>query len=84
MPEKKRLTILWTEQALKNAISIKDYLRENFSDKEIDRFYPLLSAFEEAVSIFPKLYPQAKTKTKIRSAVLSKKLSAFYRISKNQ
>ena len=80
MPEKKALTILWTDEALKNASSIKAYLEESFSEKEIGRFYSLLSAFEEA----PKLYPQTNRKTKIRRAVLSKVLSAFYRISSNK
>jgi len=28
-------------------------------DKEIEGFYLLLATFEEAVSIFPKLYPQS-------------------------
>ena len=84
MPEKKALTILWTDEALKNASSIKAYLEESFSEKEIGRFYSLLSAFEDAVSIFPKLYPQTNRKTKIRRAVLSKMLSAFYRISSNK
>ena len=46
MPEKKALTILWTDEALKNASLIKAYLEESFSEKEIGRFYSLLSAFE--------------------------------------
>ena len=81
MPEKKFLTVLWTNNALKNASSIRAYIEENFSEKEIERFFSLLSTFEEAVSIFPKLYPQTNKKAKIRRAVLSKVLSAFYRIS---
>jgi plasmid stabilization system protein ParE len=84
MPEKKPLNILWTERAFKNASLIKTYLENNFSEKEVIRFFSLLSAFEEAVSIFPKLYPQTNRKTKIRRAVLSKVLSAFYRISSNK
>jgi len=80
MPEKKKLTVLWTDQALKNASSIKVYLEENFSGKEIEKFYSLLSAFESAVTTFPKLYPRTNRKAKIRRAVLSREVSAFYRI----
>lgn len=80
MPEKKKLTVLWTYQALKNAFSIKDYLEENFSGKEIQKFYLLLSVFESAVTTFPKLYPRTNRKARIRRAVLSREVSAFYRI----
>jgi hypothetical protein len=84
MPDKKKLIVLWTYQALKNAASIKIYLKENFSRKEIQKFYSLLSAFESAITIFPKLYPQTNKKAEIRRAVLSKEVSAFYRIIDNQ
>ena len=80
MPEKKKLNVLWTNQALSNASNIKAYLEENFSVKEINNFFSLLSAFESAVTTFPKLYPQTNKKAKIRRAVLSREVSAFYRI----
>jgi len=80
MPEKKWLTVLWTNKAFNNASSIKSYLEEKFSGKEVQKFYSLLSAFENAVKIFPKLYPQTNKKAKIRRAVLSREVSVFYRI----
>lgn len=80
MSDKEALAIYWTGKALKNASSIKVYLKENFSEREIDSFYSLLSAFEESVKVFPELYPQTNNETKIRRAVLSKVLSVFYRI----
>jgi len=84
MSEKKKLTVLWTFQALKNASSIKVYLEENFSGKEIQKFFSILSAFESAITTFPKLYPQTNKKAKIRRAVLSREFSAFYRIIHNR
>jgi hypothetical protein len=66
MPEKKLSNVLWTNEALKNATSIKEYLKENFSEKEIQGFYSLLSSFEKAVSIFPQLYPQTNKKARVR------------------
>lgn len=80
MPEKKKLTVLWTYQALKNASSVKAYLEETFTVKEINKFFLFLSTFEKAVTTFPKLYPQTNKKAKIRRAVLSREVSVFYRI----
>lgn len=84
MNKTKFTTILWTERSLQNAISIKEYLSANFSDKEIDHFYGLLQAFEIAVCAFPKLYPQSYSKKSVRRAVLNKVLSAYYRVSKGK
>ncbi|MBK7105107.1 MAG: hypothetical protein IPH62_07475 [Ignavibacteriae bacterium] len=76
----KHLEIVWSNSSLQNALSIKNYLRINFSEKEIDTFYLLLSAFENAVTLFPELYPSTSKNNEIRRAVLSRELSAFYRI----
>jgi plasmid stabilization system protein ParE len=84
MPESVKLQIRWTSQSLFHASLIKQYLLKKFTQKEVDNFYDLLSSFEEAVVLFPKLYPETKKKFKIRRAVLSKELSVFYRIAKGQ
>lgn len=81
MPKRKVASILWTERSLQNAISIKEYLISNFSDKEVDRFYAVLQSFEIAVCAFPELYPQSSVKRDIRRAVLSRVLSAYYRVN---
>lgn len=83
MPKSKVVSVLWTDQALQNAISIKEYLLLKFSDKEVDNFFSLLAAFEFAVSAFPELYPVSSARKKVRRAVLSKVLSVFYRTNKN-
>ena len=84
MPKSKVASIIWTERSLQNAISIKSYLISNFSSKEVDHFNAILQAFEIAVCAFPDLYPQSLIKRNIRRAVLSKVLSAFYRVRKDQ
>ncbi|MCG3166831.1 MAG: hypothetical protein POELPBGB_02614 [Bacteroidia bacterium] len=83
MPDKKPLPVLWTNSSLDNARSIKKYLLHKFTQKEVNVFFALLIAFEKAVSLFPKLYPVSSQQRQIRRAVLSKELSAFYKISKN-
>lgn len=84
MPKAVKLNVVYSDISLENAISIKAYLSKQFSEKELKAFIKLLHTFEEAVSIFPKLYPQTKHKSKVRRAVLSRELSAFYRIGKSQ
>ncbi len=84
MPEAVKLKIRWTSKSFFNASLIKQYLLRKFTQKEVDNFYILLSSFEKAVVLFPKLYPETKMKFKIRRAVLSKELSVFYRVSKGQ
>ena len=64
------LEVFWTANALENTRSIKEYLKEIFSTKEIEAFFILLQSFEEAISVFPELYPLSKKKS--RRAVLSK------------
>ena len=81
MSEQKELPVLWSNRSLQNSLSIKKYIAHNFSQKEVDNFFALLFAFEKAVSFFPKLYPFSNQQREIRRAVLSKELSAFYRIA---
>jgi len=84
MTKPKVATIQWTERSLQNAISIRSYLSSNFSNKEVDHFYRLLQSFEIAVCAFPELYPASTTKKDIRRAVLSKVLSAYYRVHRGK
>ena len=84
MAKPKVASIVWTDRSLENAISIKEYLTHHFSKKEKDNFFALLQAFEIAVCAFPELYPQSGIKRNIRRAVLSKVLSAYYRINKRR
>lgn len=84
MHEKKAVIVEWTEQSLDTAIRIKKYLERSFSEKEIETFLTLLSTFENAVAVFPKLYPVTLKKKNIRRAVLSKELSVYYRFYKKR
>jgi plasmid stabilization system protein ParE len=83
MPKSRITAVLWTDRALRNAVSIKKYLQHNFSEAEINNFYSLLNAFEIAVKVFPELYPSSSLKRGIKKAVLSKVISVYYRVNKN-
>ena len=83
MPHK-LLPVVWSARSLGHAIAIREYLLENFSQKEVDRFFTLLEKFERNVSRFPKLYPATNRKKNLRRAVLHKNFSVFYKTRRNQ
>jgi len=82
MPEQNHAFVYWTDRSVSDSLSIQKYLREEFSQKEIDNFYKLLQAFEKLVLSFPKLYPVSTKNKKVHRAVLSKQLSVFYTLYK--
>jgi hypothetical protein len=84
MAEKQSLSIHWTDSSVSGSLSIKKYLLEEFSQREVDNFYKLLEAFEKIVLTFPRLYPKSIKNSKTHRAVLSKQLSVFYTVSKIQ
>ena len=84
MAERRYLLVHWTDRSLSDSLAIKEYLEEKFSQREVDNFYDLLHAFENIVLSFPKLYPKSIKNKKTHRAVLSKQLSVFYTLSKDQ
>lgn len=74
----KPLNVKWTSRSLKNAQSIREYLKRRFTDQEVERFLKLLSQFEHTVSLFPQLYPASTVHPNLRKAVLHKNTSVFY------
>lgn len=84
MAEKRGLEIQWTDRSFTDSLSIREYLLEEFSQKEVDNFYKLLEAFEKIVLIFPNLYPKSIKNSRTHRAILSKQLSVFYIVSKIQ
>ena len=71
MIDKKRPTIEYSEQSLQNAKEIVTYLKQKFSEKEVNKFYQALEDFEQVVKFYPTLYSESNKK-KIRKAVLSR------------
>lgn len=83
MAEVQNLYVDWTNRAISDSLAIKKYPQKGFSQKEIDHFYTVLKSFEKIILSFPKLYPQSTKNKKVLSAVLSKELSVFYKLSKD-
>ncbi|MGZ3766222.1 MAG: type II toxin-antitoxin system RelE/ParE family toxin [Mucilaginibacter sp.] len=84
MAKKDGLTVYWTNRSISDSLNIKEYLNKEFSQREIDNFYKLLEAFEKIVLSFPNLYPQSIKNKKVYRAVLSKQLSVYYKLSRDQ
>ena len=70
----------WTKRSLRNAKSIREYLHNEFSEKETQNFENLLEDFMKTVSIFPHIFPQSRKYPELRKAVLHKLTSVFYTI----
>lgn len=83
MANKNNYSISYTSNSLNGAKEIVDYLEKQFSKKELDKFYQLLSDFEKIIILYPTLYPKSNT-NEIRKAVLSKELSVFFVVRKFQ
>lgn len=81
MAENPFFNIIYTKRSFKDAAAIRSYLLYKFTQREVDNFYKLLVIFENVVKVFPELYPKSLKNPKIHRAVLSKKLSVFYKVS---
>jgi plasmid stabilization system protein ParE len=78
MPDKRRFELEWTKSSLADILVIRQYLAREFTAKEIENLYDLLSDFEQTVVAFPKLYPEFTQTKKLRRAVMNKNLSVYY------
>ncbi len=67
MANKEGFHVIWSEQSLHDALHIKDYLLDAFSNKEVDDFYQLLDAFENTVKHFPTLYPDSPSNIHLKN-----------------
>jgi len=77
-----RYNILWSKEAKLQFTKIVAYLREEWSEKEVDQFINKLRSFEKIVVTFPEIYPASKSG--LRRAVITKHNSVIYQIDKEQ
>jgi plasmid stabilization system protein ParE len=73
--------IYWTDEAINNLESILDYLKENWTQREIDNFKEILGKQIELIENNPRLFPISKYNNRLRKAVLSKQTTIFYELS---
>ena len=77
---KSGLKIRWTEEASKNLDSIITYLQDNWTTKELTRFFTKLEKQISILSIFPEAFPISKKKSRVHRCVFMKQLTIYYTI----
>lgn len=71
--------VIWSAESLQSAKRIHRYISLGFSAREVRNFEDLLVEFELLVEKFPGMYPRSDRYPHLRRAVLSKRLTLFYK-----
>jgi plasmid stabilization system protein ParE len=77
-------SVIYTDRSIADSIAIKNFILLKFTQKEVNNFYKMLETFERVVALFPELYPKSILGENIHRAVLSKQLSVFYTVLKDE
>lgn len=77
------MQIIWTDQADETFDQIIAYIKEKFTQKEVDNFVTELYEVLEVIKSHPKLYPVSKIRNykSVRKAVIHPHSNLYYRIS---
>lgn len=74
--------IVWTNKALINLDNVIQYLTDNWTEKEISKFFRKLDSRINIISQRPLLYPLTSNRKDVRRSVLTSQLTIYYRINK--
>ncbi|PIQ21199.1 MAG: hypothetical protein COW65_10595 [Cytophagales bacterium CG18_big_fil_WC_8_21_14_2_50_42_9] len=74
--------IVWTNKALANLDNIIQYLTNNWTEKEISKFFRKLDRRINIISQRPLLYPLTSNRKNVRRSVLTTQVTIYYRINK--
>jgi plasmid stabilization system protein ParE len=75
--------IFWTEEAIQNLEEIIDYLKNKWTQREVDNFKLKLSKQIDLIGNNPGMFPISTFQPRLRKAVLSRQTSIFYEIKDN-
>jgi plasmid stabilization system protein ParE len=78
---KNTFKIIWTNRALSNLKNVVNYLEENWTKKEIQKFARLLDLQLNRLVINPLHFPESNKYKKIRKSVLNRQISIYYKIN---
>ena len=71
--------ILWTDRALSELEDTIDYLKRNWTERELEKFSQELDHTIELISKNPELFQVSTEKKTVRRAVISKFNNLYYR-----
>lgn len=77
-------TVQWSDEAMERVDEIKVFLRQQWTEKEVNAFLDLLHGFEELVKRFPSGYERSRKYPGCRRAVIHKNVSVVYRLTGSQ
>ena len=70
----------WTQESIRNLENILDYLKSNWSEKEVNNFKIKLSKQLDLICRFPFIFPKSEYQNRLRKAILSKQTTVFYEV----
>jgi plasmid stabilization system protein ParE len=70
--------IIWSATANNDLDKIIDYLKSNWTEKEIRKFIQKLDSFLSLIQRNPLIFPISKYKKEVRRCVLTKHNSIYY------
>ena len=73
--------ILWTDEAINNLDDILDYLKNRWTQREIDIFKKSLSKQIRLIEQNPNLFPISSFNPRLHKAVLSRQTTIYYEVS---
>lgn len=74
--------IFWTNEAINNLEEILEYLKNRWTQREIDNFKKRLSKQIHIIQQSPRLFPKSEVNPRLRRAVLSSQTTIFYEVKK--
>lgn len=74
------LTVLWTTEAKQNLETITQYLREHWTERELQQFYRRLENRLEIISGHPKAFRLIDPNRNVRGSVLTPQTTIFYTV----
>lgn len=77
------LKIRWTKEAISTYFNSLDYLKENWSEKEVDNFIKRVRKVISYISIQPYQY-KAHSPNSIRKALVTKQCSLFFLVKQTE
>jgi plasmid stabilization system protein ParE len=77
------LNIEWSENASKNLDAFYQYLLDEWSFREAEKFLDQVQEFEFTISYFPKSFVQSKKRKRYRIGLVHRYVSAIYEVRKS-
>ena len=76
--------ILWTDYAFETVNAIVDYLRKDWSEREVNLFLDEIDRTVNAIRAFPKLFKASSKRKNVHLALIDKHSYLVYQIRSNK